>query len=117
MGRAFICFLLLVSFSLPLHVSAGNRNVITAKYVVNGVCGKCKQRIEDAAYIKGVKYADWDIDSHNLMVKYDSTKTSPDLILQSIARAGHDTEDYKATDEDYNKLPLCCRYRSGIKRH
>ena len=117
MYRIYFCFLLLVSFLSPDTVFAGKHDVVTMNYIVNGVCEQCKKRIEDAAYVKGVKYADWNVDSHNLTVKFDSTKTSPELILQRIARAGHDSENYKATDEDYNKLPSCCRYRSGIKKH
>ena len=101
----------------PVLTFAGNPNVVTNKYTVNGVCDKCKKRIEEAAYLKGVKYADWNVDTHVLTVKYDSTKTSADLILQRVAKAGHDSEHFKATDDDYNKLPSCCMYRSGIKKH
>jgi Cu(I)/Ag(I) efflux system membrane fusion protein len=28
-----------------------------------------------------------------------------------VAKAGHDTEKYKATDKVYNDLPGCCKYR------
>ena len=117
MYRIFFCFLFLFSFLSPDGVFAGKHDIVTGNYIVNGVCEKCKKRIEEAAYIKGVKYADWNVDSHNLTVKYDSSKTSSEVILQSIAKSGHDSEYYKATDEDYNKLPSCCRYRSGIKKH
>lgn len=98
-------------------VSASDHDVVTGNYTVNGVCEQCKKRIEDAAYIRGVKYAEWNVNSHSLLVKYDASKASPELILKSIAKAGHDSENYKATDQDYNKLPSCCRYRSGVKMH
>ncbi len=108
---------MVIAFISPLHVMAGNHDVVTAKFKVNGVCAKCKKRIEEAAYIKGVKYAGWDVDSHQLTLKYDSSKTSPDLILGSIAKAGHDAGNIKATQADYDKLPSCCRYRDGVKIH
>jgi copper chaperone CopZ len=116
MYRILFCCLLGLMLFAGHEVLAGNK-VVKESYTVNGVCVQCKQRIEDAAYIKGVKYADWNVDDHSLTVKYDPTKTSANNILQSIARAGHDNDHFKATDEDYNRLPSCCHYRSGIKKH
>ena len=95
---------------------AGTHDVVTAHKKVSGVCDKCKARIEDAAYIKGVKMASWNEDTGDLLIKYDSTKTNCDEILQSIARAGHDNEKFTATEGDYNRLPKCCRYRT-VKKH
>ena len=101
--------------AMPFHSLAGKNDVITDHRNVSGVCEQCKNRIENATYIKGVKFADWSIKSQDLTVKYDTTKTNIDLILQSIAKAGHDNEKYKATDDDYNKLPKCCRYKTTAK--
>ena len=117
MNRFVFCLFLLFAFLLPGKVHAGDHTVVTGVYNVNGVCDQCKRRIEDAAYVRGVKFAEWNVDSHALTVKYDSSKTSYETVLKSIARAGHDNELLKATDEDYNKLPKCCLYRSGIKKH
>jgi mercuric ion binding protein len=117
MYRLLFCYLLSIAILVPSQAPAGNHDIIIAHYNVNGVCEKCQKRIEDAAYLKGVKYAYWNKDTHDLTLKYDSVKTTPELILQSIAKAGHDSEKYIATEEDYNKLPPCCRYRSGIKSH
>jgi copper chaperone CopZ len=115
MQRLVIFLSIAVTFFFQNNVFAGNN--ITRHFKVSGVCEKCKTRIENAAYVKGVKYADWNIDSQDLTVKYDSTKTSPEIFLKSIAKAGHDNEMFKADDEDYNKIASCCKYRSGIKKH
>ncbi len=117
MHRLIFFLLFTVSFFSPDIVLAGNPNVVTGVFKVDGTCGQCKQRIEDAAYIKGVKFAEWNKETHDLTVKYDSTKTTADKILQSVAKAGHDAGDFKATNEDYTKLPSCCKYKSGIKKH
>jgi len=117
MQRTLIAFFLLVSLLFVNNIFAKKQNNVSASYTVNGVCKKCKKRIEAAAYIKGVKYANWDVETHTLSLKYNPSKTSYELILKSIATAGHDSEYFKATDGDYNKLPACCRYRSGIKMH
>ena len=116
MQRIFLLLFLLISSFIATNALAGNHTV-TGKFKVDGVCEQCKARIEAAAYIKGVKFADWDVKSQELTVKYDSTKTSPELILKSIAKAGHDNEMFKADDADYNKIASCCKYRSGIKKH
>ena len=115
MKRLVFFFLMALTFLSQGIVFAGNN--VTKRFNVNGVCEKCKARIENAAYIKGVKYADWNVDTHDLTVKYDSTKTSPEIILKNIAKSGHDNELFKAEDADYNKIPSCCKYRSGIKKH
>ena len=100
----FFLFAVLILLS-PGNIFAGNKTVI-AHYAVSGVCEKCKARIEKAAYdIKGVRYAAWDVATQEFTVKYDTAKTSPDVILKNIAKAGHDNVLFKADDEDYNKLP------------
>ena len=118
-GMHRLLFLLAIVAILlpPKGVLAGNKTV-TQHYSVSGVCEKCKARIEKAAYdIKGVRFAEWNIDTHDFTIKYDSTKTSAEVILKTIAKAGHDNELFKADDNDYNKLPECCHYRSDIKKH
>ncbi len=79
---------------------------------VLGNCGQCKQRIEQAVDIKGVKAADWNIDSKILSVTYNPFVISSDKIQQKIIDAGHDTRFKKAKEIVYNSLPACCLYRN-----
>lgn len=84
-----------------------------AKYdiEVNGNCEMCKKRIEKAAFsVKGVKSADWHIDDHMLHLIINEEKCSVTDVKQAIIKVGHDTEDLKATKEDYDKLHGCCMY-------
>ncbi|MDA0176241.1 MULTISPECIES: heavy-metal-associated domain-containing protein [Mesoflavibacter] len=79
---------------------------------VDGVCGMCKARIEKASYqTKGVKSANWDVQTHELKLIFDERKTNIDSIQKNIAAAGHDTKAIKATNEAYNKVNACCKYR------
>lgn len=79
---------------------------------VKGNCGMCKTRIEKAALkIKGVKYAQWDIPSNQLTLVINENKCSPQDIKKAIAAVGHDTDDFRATDEVYHSLPPCCQFR------
>lgn len=81
-------------------------------FEVDGICEMCKMRIEKAALgVKGVKYAQWDIPSHQLSLIYDEGKTDPMQIKTSLVNAGHDTKELKATEEAYNSVHACCRYR------
>jgi copper chaperone CopZ len=83
----------------------------TEKIKVKGNCGMCESRIEKAVNkVNGVAKADWNKETKMLEVTYDEAKTSSDKIEIAIAKVGHDTPNYKAKDEVYNKLPGCCKY-------
>ena len=88
-------------------------NIITASLTVKGNCEQCKKRIENAADIKGVKFFEWDEKTKKAKVIYNSTKTSLETIEKAIASVGYDTEHEAANTNAYNKLPDCCKYRSG----
>ena len=79
---------------------------------VDGKCDMCKARIEKAALgVKGVKYALWDIPSHQLSLIIDERKTDPMKIKTALVEVGHDTKELKATDEAYASVHPCCKYR------
>ena len=79
---------------------------------VDGKCDMCKMRIEKAALgVKGVKYALWDIPSHQLSLIIDERKTDPMKIKTALVEVGHDTKELKATDEAYANVHPCCKYR------
>ncbi|GAB6122194.1 efflux RND transporter periplasmic adaptor subunit [Dysgonomonas termitidis] len=81
---------------------------------VQGNCDMCKDRIEKAAKsVKGVSTASWDQKSKQLHLNFDSTKTSIEAISRAIAKAGHDTDKYKADKAIYDALPACCKYRNN----
>ncbi len=79
---------------------------------VDGVCMMCKERIEKASIkTKGVKSAVWDVKTHELSLIYDERKTDLKTIQASVAAVGHDTQDIIATEEAYNSVHACCKYR------
>lgn len=99
--------------------SAGEKKkIIETSFQVEGICGMCETRIEEATMaLKGVKLADWDKQSKELKVVYNSKKVSIDEIHKAVAAAGYDTPKVKATKDSYEELPGCCRYRDGLKTH
>lgn len=88
-----------------------NKNA-KASLEVDGVCMMCKERIEKAAIkTKGVKSAIWNVKTHELKLIYDERKTDLKTIQSKVASVGHDTKEIKATDEAYNAIHPCCKYR------
>lgn len=86
-----------------------NKKVV---FEVDGKCEMCKMRIEKAALdVTGVKYAIWDIPSHQLSLVVDERKTDPMKVKTALVNAGHDTKELKATEEAYDKIHPCCKYR------
>jgi len=82
-----------------------------AMFEVGGNCEMCKDRIEKAALsIDGVSNAKWSTEDHILHLSYDSEKVELEKVHKTIAAAGHDTENEKASDSVYNELPGCCLY-------
>jgi len=84
----------------------------TLEIRVEGLCGMCKTRIEEAAlHTKGVTEATWDIESRILTVVTDSDRFKEKKLHYHVASAGHDTEQLLAPDPVYEALHSCCKYR------
>ena len=105
-----VLVVLLMSVSLSAQKKKKNAKV---SIDVDGVCMMCKGRIEKAALNgKGVKYAQWNVQTHELKLIIDERKTTVKTIQQNVANVGHDTKAIKATKEAYDNLHPCCKYRS-----
>ena len=62
---------------------------------------------EKAAYAtKGVKSAEYHLDDNTLHVILNEEKTDVLTLKKNIAKAGHDTDEVKATDEEINERAL-----------
>ena len=96
----------------PSHPLSKNMEMKQQMIKVSGNCEMCKDRIETAAKsVSGVTLADWSTETKMLHVEFDGKRTNSDGIQKAIAKVGHDTEKYKATDDVYKELPECCLYR------
>lgn len=112
----FIFSMFLIGFSVQAQTIKEvkkNKNAKVA-FNVDGICGMCKKRIEIAALkTKGVKFAIWDVKTHQINIILDERKTSLNTIKQNIANVGHDVRDFIATDEAYASVHPCCKYRES----
>ena len=113
MKNLFI-ILFLLGFSLAFSQTK------TDTFFVDGVCGMCKERIENSCIkVKGIKSVKWNIDSRMLSIIYNEKKINLPDIHKFVASIGHDTKIEKAPEEIYNSLEMCCKYRDPqvVKDH
>lgn len=84
---------------------------------VRGNCGMCKSTIESATMsIEGVDTASWSTESKMISINV-STEINDQFINDihnAIAKSGYDTELSTAVEEDYDKLPMCCKYNRDM---
>ena len=114
MRKLITVFVMLVAV---VTVQAQEKNKKTA-LEVDGVCGMCKARIEKAAIkTKGVKYANWSVETHQLSLIMDETKCTLEDVEKNIAAVGHDTKQIKAEDKVYASISPCCQYRDANNVH
>ena len=83
-------------------------------FKVSGVCGMCEDRIEKVLDTKGIRVAEWDVDTHNCKVIFNSTLITELAIHKIVAGAGHDTDKVKASKESYDNIHNCCKYREDV---
>lgn len=107
--KFFSIAVLLISLSFSVTAQQNTTETIP----VSGNCGMCKTTIEKAAKKAGATSAEWDTETKKLTLSFDSGSTNLGKIQQTIAEAGYDTRDAKATDAAYNKLHACCKYERG----
>lgn len=104
--------LLIIALLLTGTITFAQNKNAKASMEVDGVCGMCKARIEKACLnTKGVKFATWSVETHELKLIYDDRKTDVATIEKQVLAAGHDTKNVKATDEAYATVHACCKYR------
>ena len=114
-----LCSVMLIGFSNTSSAqskpSKGADQTISFK--VTGICGDCKERIESTALdVKGVKKAEWDIQT-DMLVIVGSSKMDKQKVANALAKAGHKSELAEADPKGYANLPGCCQYDSGIGKH
>lgn len=93
------------------------RNAKTETVVVYGNCSMCKKKIDAAGSIKGVAEVEWNEDSKQARITYDSQKSNINEILKHIASSGYDSDSFRATDDAYDKLHKCCQYERAAPLH
>ena len=103
-----IISIMLITFS----VSSQNKNA-KAEFTVDGICEMCKESIETVALkTKGVKVANWSIETQILSLVINEKKTSLEKIKKNISKieAYHcpmKCEGNKTYSDKDTKCPVC----------
>lgn len=112
----FTLSLIMIGFSIQSQEIKKNKNA-KISFQVDGICGMCKKRIETAALkTKGVKFAIWSPKTKQINLIMDERKTEVSTVQKNILKVGHDVvgadlKKIKATNEAYNSVHPCCKYR------
>lgn len=104
-------FILFLGAALLFTSSSFGQKTVETSFWVGGTCMHCKERIESALDMKGVKYASYELATHTLTVAYKSKKVTEDQIHTALHAIGHDTSKGKCSEEEYGKISNCCKYR------
>ena len=88
-------------------------HLVIKKYLdVRGICGMCEDRIQtEALKVLGVESASFSLGDQRLTVSVDLELFNIQNLANHLAFVGHDNEYYLATDEQYEALHHCCKYR------
>lgn len=87
----------------------------TVVIMTSSECGDCKERIEGALnYTKGVVFAELDVSTKQVTVKFASKKITLQQVKEAISAIGYDADEVKAVPTAQKKLPKCCQ-PNGMK--
>lgn len=107
---------LIILMALASSSFGQSSKVETVKIQTTAECGDCKDRIEGKLnYTKGIKFADLDLDTKIVEVKYKTAKISLDEIKHIISEIGYGADEVPANPESVKKLPACCQ-PGGMKK-
>lgn len=96
-----------VMFSLT---SFAQKKVQEVVILTTAECGLCKDRIESKMnYTKGIKFAEVNVPSKKLTVKFKTKNFSLKEIKEMVVALGYDADEMKANPEAYEALPACCK--------
>ncbi|MFD0762748.1 heavy-metal-associated domain-containing protein [Lutibacter aestuarii] len=101
--------ILIIIFIFTINITFAQLK--TEEFKVEGKCEMCKNRIEKAAKsVKGIKTANWNVESKMLKITFDLKESSAYEVEQAVAKVGHSTKYVSASKKAYNSLPSCCKY-------
>jgi copper chaperone CopZ len=102
--------LVVLVFALFTLTAFGQKKVEEVIIQTTAECNECKERIENKLnYTKGVKFADLDVLSKKLTVKFKTKNITLQEIKTIVSELGYDADDTKANQEAYKSLPECCK--------
>ena len=76
----------------------------------SGICEMCQYTLEkDLTFQKGVKSAEFDLDTKVLTLVYNPKKTDPQTLRERVTKVGYHADTLARDPEADEKLPRCCK--------
>lgn len=89
----------------------------TISFKVSAICHDCKERIEkELNYTKGIIFAELDLDTKIVTVKFKSKILNQDLVKGIVSKIGYDAGEVPRDPKAFEKLPKCCKSEGHCKR-
>ena len=87
------------------------KKVETVEIQTSAVCDMCKEIIIDKNLVfeKGLKFAEMDVETGMLTVRYRNDRTSAEHIRNLISNLGYSADSVKADPIAYDNLHFCCK--------
>ena len=109
--KTFLLFVSIAFISFSFTKKEGKE--VTIK--TSAECNMCKERIEEKLnYTKGISFANLEVSSKLLTIKFKEDKITLAEIKTIITDLGYDADELKANVESQHKLPNCCK-PNGMK--
>lgn len=106
--RTILLTIFLSIMSLSWAQKADKFKTITIK--TSALCGDCEERIENKLnYTKGIKYADLDLKTNIVTVKYKANIITSTGVKALITSIGYHADDLERDLEAFDTLPGCCK--------
>lgn len=104
--KTVVLFIAIFSFGVAFN----QKKTETVEIKTSAQCGMCKDRLEEALnYAKGVKFAELDLDTKKIKIKYKTDKISKESLIKVINMTGYDAGESPAEKKAYESLPACCK--------
>ena len=116
MKKIFWFTLMIITASMNAQNSS--KKVETVDIQTSAVCGMCEDLIihKNLAYEKGIKFAEMDVKTGTLTVRYRKDKTSLEHIRNLISNLGYSADSVKADSAAYENLHFCCKKPCAIDK-
>jgi len=106
-----LAWILAVVFSTSTMAQNKTKKVETVEIQTSAVCDMCKELIIDKNLVfeKGLKYAEMDVETGVLTVRYRNDRTSAAHIRNLISDLGYSADSVLADPIAYDNLHFCCK--------
>ncbi|MFK8036819.1 MAG: heavy-metal-associated domain-containing protein [Crocinitomicaceae bacterium] len=82
----------------------------TIKIKTSAICGECEERIENKLnYSKGVKFADLDLETNIVTVRFKTKKMTSTDVKALITSIGYHADEMERDSSAFDVLPGCCQ--------